>query len=74
MVNFPENWCFGILPEPRNFLELVLRDVDLTATFGRIISACAQIGDMYTAAVENKPPMDCDKQKIKVDNLRVPGF
>ena len=21
MANFPENWCFGILPEPRNFPE-----------------------------------------------------
>jgi hypothetical protein len=25
-----------------------------------VISACAQIGDMYTAAVEDKPPMDCN--------------
>ena len=21
MANFPENWCFGVLPEPRNFPE-----------------------------------------------------
>ena len=25
-----------------------------------IKSACAQIGDIYTAAVEDKPPMDCN--------------
>ena len=52
----------------------MLRDDDSTATFGQIISACAQIGDIYTAFVEDKPPMDCDKQKIKKDDLRVPGF
>jgi len=28
-----------------------------------IISACVQIGDMYTAIIENKSPMDCDRQK-----------
>ena len=22
LANFPENWCFGILPEPRNFPEI----------------------------------------------------
>ena len=24
---------------------------------------------MYIVAVEDKPPMDCDKQKIKMDNF-----
>jgi hypothetical protein len=31
-----------------------------------IILACTQIGDMYTSIVENKPPMDCDRQKMGV--------
>ena len=32
-------------------------------TYHIIISACAQIGHMYTAAVKDKAPMDCDRQK-----------
>ena len=37
MINFPENWYFGILIESRNLPEkLVFREVDLIATFGRI--------------------------------------
>jgi hypothetical protein len=31
-----------------------------------IISVCAQIGDIYTAIVENKSPVDCDRQKMGV--------
>ena len=118
MANFPENWYFGILTEPRNFPEIgasggafgrtlriaitnlgypnfrtpaiwlsgyfrvnpkfIVDDYQFAilhvlavsssvylCTYRIIISACAQIGHMYTAAVKDKAPMDCDKQKWK---------